>query len=112
MASHSLRKRKNLPGWSNGAVRSSRPLLVIGDSRTRCQFVELRFVVDSRRNPVDVNGQERARLELLRATPRRRPAEALVFNSTETPRSCATTRSGLPSPLKSPTETESGDTTP
>src|SRR5207302_9061461 len=77
---HGLRRRKNLPGWSKGAVSSKRPLLVIGDSRTRCQFVELRFVVDSKTNPEDVNGQERVRSELRLVTARLMRAESQVFD--------------------------------
>src|SRR5438045_2297193 len=97
---HGLRNRKNLPGWSNGAVTSNRPLLVVGDSKMRCQFVEPRLVMDSRTNAVYGSGQERVKLELRLVTPRRMPAEAQVFNNTERP-SLATARSGLPSPLKS-----------
>src|SRR2546421_3586532 len=81
---HGLRKRKKRPGWSNGAMISKRSLFVFGTSAAGCQLVELRLVMDSRASPVDVSGQERVRAELLRATPRRMPAEAQVFNSTET----------------------------
>src|SRR5439155_23742492 len=71
---HGLRKRKNLPGWSNGAASCSRPLLVIGDSKTRCQFVEVTLVVDSRAKSACGSGQESVMLEtprLMRSEERR-----------------------------------------
>src|SRR5438552_18396865 len=107
---HGLRKRKNLPGWSKGAVSSKHTLLVIGDSRTRCQFVKLRFVVDSKTNPEDVNGQERVRLETLRLMERPIPVETVVLSNTSTgmapyggsrPATLDRAKSGLPSPSKS-----------
>src|SRR5256885_11691560 len=77
---HGLRRRKKRPGWSNGAVSSKRPLLVVGTSTARCQFVELKLVVDSRTKSAYGSGQEKVRPGLVRATPRGMPAEAQAVN--------------------------------
>src|SRR5206468_1540518 len=87
--------------WSRGAVISKRLLFVLTRSAAGCQFVESRLATDSRKNPADGSGQERVRAELLCATPRRMPAEAQVLGRNETPAGLPTTRSSLPSWLKS-----------
>src|SRR5439155_24265166 len=90
---------------------SRRALLGVLVSTARCQFVRLRLVVDSRTNPADGNGQETLTVELLRRIASSMPAETQVFNSTDTvptEKTFATAKSGLPSPLKSPTATKAG----
>src|SRR2546422_2781641 len=108
-ADYGLCKRKKRACWSSGTTTSQRPLLVATVSVAGCQFVEMTLVVDSRTYPVvDGNSQEMVPTELLRATESPTPAEPQVFNSTETLLDAllATAKSGLPSPLKSPTATE------
>ena len=75
-----------------------------------CQFVEARFVADTKTKLVYPSGQETVRTSLLRSTARLMPAWTQVFSKTETlpDLSLATARSGLPSPLKSPTATDRG----
>src|SRR5438046_9812117 len=90
---HGLRKRKNLPGWSNGAASCSRPLLVIGDSKTRCQFVEPTFVVDSRTKSACGSGQESVRLETPRLMARPIRSEARGVGKRDTTRDWAATSS-------------------
>src|SRR5207244_10034802 len=95
-------------------MTSRRVLLLVGTSGATCQLARPRFVTDSRMNPVDGNGQEKVRVLLLRTTARPGPAETQVFNSTETPpaiNALATARSGLTSPLKSPSAAELDEVT-
>src|SRR5439155_2922944 len=116
---HGLRKQKNLPCWSNGAVSSQRPLLVFGDSRTRCQFVEVRLVVDSRTKSACGSGQESVMLETPRLMERPIPVETVVLSNTSTgmapyggsrPATLDRAMSGLPSPSKSATARDVGNT--
>ncbi len=66
-------------------MTSSRLLFVTDISSAGCQFVEIRFVADSRTKPVDGNGQETVTVEGPRTMARPMPTNTQVFCSTDTP---------------------------
>src|SRR2546425_7006915 len=110
---HGLRKRKKRCDWSSGKEISNRPLFVVGVSATEGQLVRLRFVVDSRANPVDESGQKILAVSFLRTTERWAPEESLELNNTErSPEAVLTKRSGRASASKSATVTETAPETP
>src|SRR6266496_1183919 len=86
-------------------VTSNRALLVRHASAAGCQFIRLKFVVDSKTKLKAGTAQETVTLVWPGTAASWGAPELQVFNRTETKdeKKPATARSGFPSPLKSPT---------